>query len=155
MRRKVVLKIKCQSEVRLYLRSKVSIPGLNHSRKRGCRCRHWPSHKGRLAKVKECFRGVVWSEDFTKIEDHLVVRPALLYGVECWPIKKCKGQRMTVAEKRMLHWMCGHTRLDRIRSAVIRDKIGVTPIEDKMRETRLKCFSHISRRSEDAPMRRC
>jgi len=44
---------------------------------------------------------------------------------------------MKVVEMRMIRWICGHTRLDRIRNEVIRDKIGVASIEDKMREARL------------------
>ena len=55
----------------------------------------------------------------------------------------------------MLRWMCGHMRLDRIRKDVVRDNIGLIPIKDKMREARVKWFSHIRRRSEDAPVRRC
>ena len=51
--------------------------------------------------------------------------------------------------------MCGHTRVDRIRNEVIRDIFNVDPIKDKMRETRLKWFSHVKRRSVDDPMRRC
>jgi len=38
----------------------------------------------------------------------------------------------------MIWWMCGYTKLDRIRNVVIREKIGVAPIEDKMRESRLR-----------------
>jgi len=44
----------------------------------------------------------------------MVVRPALLYGADCWPIKKSQVQRMKVAEIRMIRWMSGHTRLDKI-----------------------------------------
>jgi len=33
--------------------------------------------------------------------------------------------------------MCGHTRLDRIRNEVIRDKVGVAHIEVKMLEARI------------------
>ena len=33
---------------------------------------------------------------------HIVVRPALLYGAECWPVKKSHVQRMRVAEMRMI-----------------------------------------------------
>ncbi|XP_070046825.1 uncharacterized protein [Nicotiana tomentosiformis] len=62
---------------------------------------------------------------------------------------------MKVAEMRMLRWMCGHTRLDKIRNEVIHDKLGVAPIEDKMREARLRWFGHVRRRSTDALVRRC
>ena len=55
----------------------------------------------------------------------MVVRSALLYGAECWPIKKSQVHRMKVVEMRMIRWMCGHTRLDKIRNEVIRSKIGV------------------------------
>jgi len=47
--------------------------------------------------------------------------------------------------------MCGHTRLDRIRNEVIRSKIGVANIEDKM--ARLRWFDH--RKSMDTPVRKC
>ena len=38
---------------------------------------------------------------------------------------------------------------------MIRGKIGVTSIEDKMRETRLRWFGHVRRRPIDAPVRKC
>ena len=62
---------------------------------------------------------------------------------------------MMVAEMRMIRWMCGYTRLDRIRNVVIRERVGVVSLEKKMRETRLRWFGHIKRRSVDAPVRRC
>ena len=52
----------------------------------------------------------------------MVIRPTLLYGPECWPIKRFHIQRMRVAEIRMICWICGHTRLDKIRNEVIRAK---------------------------------
>jgi len=85
----------------------------------------------------------------------MVVRPAVLYGSECWPLKKAQVQRLTVAEMRMLRWICGYTRLDRIRNGVIRDLVKVAPIGDKMRESRLRWFGHVKRRNVDAPVRRC
>ena len=60
-----------------------------------------------------------------------------------------------VAEMRMIRWMCGYTRLDRIRNGVIRERVGVAPLVDKLRETRLRWFGHVKRRSVDAPVRRC
>jgi len=38
---------------------------------------------------------------------------------------------------------------------VIRGKIGVASIEDKMREARLRWFGDIRRRPRSAPVRRC
>ena len=60
-----------------------------------------------------------------------------------------------VPDMRMIRWLYGFTKLDRIINKVIGEKIGVAPIEDKMRETRLRWFSHVKRRSEDALVRRC
>ncbi|XP_009759062.2 uncharacterized protein [Nicotiana sylvestris] len=85
----------------------------------------------------------------------VVVRPTILYGAECWPIKSSLVQQMNIAEMRMLRWMYGHTSLDRIRNEIIRDKVGVAPVEAKMREARLRWFGHVKRRSTDAPVRRC
>ncbi|PHT51239.1 Peroxidase 9 [Capsicum baccatum] len=62
---------------------------------------------------------------------------------------------MKVAEMRMLRWMCGLTRGDRVRNDTIREKVGVTPVECKMREVRLRWFGHVKRRGMDAPVRRC
>ena len=38
---------------------------------------------------------------------------------------------------------------------VIRERVGVAPLEDKLRETRLRWFGHVKRRSVSAPVRRC
>jgi len=62
---------------------------------------------------------------------------------------------MRVAKIRIIHWICNHTRLDKIRNEVIRSAIGVASIEDRIREARLRWFNHISRRNIDAPVRRC
>ena len=62
---------------------------------------------------------------------------------------------MMAADMRMTRWMCGYTRIDRMRNGVIRDLVKVTSIEDKARETRFRWFSHVKRRSVNAPVRRC
>jgi len=41
---------------------------------------------------------------------------------------------MRITEMRMSRWICGHTKLDRIRNEVIRGKIRVASVEDKIRE---------------------
>ena len=60
-----------------------------------------------------------------------------------------------VAEMRMVRWMYGFTRIDRVRNGVIRNLAKVAPIEEKIRESRLRWFGHVKRRSTVAPVRRC
>ena len=43
------------------------------------------------------------------------IRPALLYGTECWATKRHHAHKMSVAEMCMLRWMCGNTRRDKVR----------------------------------------
>ncbi|XP_070013521.1 uncharacterized protein [Nicotiana sylvestris] len=85
----------------------------------------------------------------------MMVRPTMLYGAECWPVKNSHVQKMKVAEMSMLRWMCGCTMRDKIKNEVIRDRMGVTPVEDKMWELRLRWFGHVKRRNIDAPVTRC
>jgi len=44
---------------------------------------------------------------------------------------------MSVAEMHMLRLMCGNTRRYKVRNEDIRTKIGIAPVEEKMRENRL------------------
>lgn len=69
--------------------------------------------------------------------------------------KKSQVQRLIVAKTRMIQWTCGHTRMGRISSEVIKNKVKVAPIKDKMRRTRHKWFDQGKRKSVDAPVRRC
>jgi len=68
----------------------------------------------------------------------MVVSPAVLYGTECWSIKKTQVQKLMVEKMRMIRSMYGYTRMDKISNGVIRDLVKVALIEDKMRETRLR-----------------
>ena len=57
----------------------------------------------------------------------------MLYSAECWPTKRRHVQQISVAEIRMLRWICGHTRRDRVRNDDIRDRLGVALIEHRLR----------------------
>ncbi|PVH39123.1 hypothetical protein PAHAL_5G442400 [Panicum hallii] len=81
------------------------------------------------------------------------IRPAMLYGAECWPTKRRHVQQLSVAEMRMLRWFCGHTRRDRVRNEEIRDRVGVAPLEEKVIQHRLRWFGHVQRRPPEAPVR--
>jgi hypothetical protein len=75
-----------------------------------------------------------------------------LYGAECWPTKRRHVQQLSVAEMRMLRWICGNIR-DRVRNDDIREKLGVAPVEEKLVQYRLRWFGHIQRRPAEAPVR--
>jgi hypothetical protein len=76
-----------------------------------------------------------------------------LHGAECWPNKMRHVQQLSVAEMRMLRWICGNTRRDRVRNDDIRERLGVAPVEEKLVQHRLRWFGHIQRRPAEAPVR--
>ncbi|PHT56504.1 hypothetical protein CQW23_04990 [Capsicum baccatum] len=51
--------------------------------------------------------------------------------------------------------MCGHIRKDKVGNGIIREKVRVISVEDKMREVRLRWFGHVMRKGLDASVRRC
>ena len=62
-------------------------------------------------------------------------------------------QQISVTEIRMLHWICGHTRRDRVWNDDIRDRLEVAPIEEKLVQHRLRWFRHVQWRPPEAPVR--
>ena len=80
------------------------------------------------------------------------IRPAMLYGAKCWPTKR-HVQQISVVKMRMLRWICGHTRRDRVRNDDIRDRLGVAPIEEKLVQLRFRWFGYVQRRPPEAPVR--
>ncbi|VDO80293.1 unnamed protein product [Heligmosomoides polygyrus] len=71
------------------------------------------------------------------------------YAAECWPVTKKIESRLSVLETKMLRRTAGVTRLNRVRNDTIRQRIGVAPIADKLREARLRCYGHILRSNDD------
>jgi hypothetical protein len=100
------------------------------------------SHRIRAGWVKwRQASGVLCDKKFpNKLKDKFymtVIRPAMLYGAECWATKGQHIQKMSVAEMRMLRWICDHTKKYRIRNGDIRDKLGVAAIQEKLVQHRL------------------
>jgi hypothetical protein len=79
----------------------------------------------------------------------MMIRPAMLYGAECWPTNRRLVQQLSVAEMHMLHWIYGHTRMYRVRNDGTCDHPGVAPIEEKLVQHRLRWFSYVQRRPSD------
>jgi hypothetical protein len=57
------------------------------------------------------------------------VRPAMLYGTECWTVKNQHENKISLAEMRMFGWMCGKTRQDK--NPNLRERIGVALIVER------------------------
>ena len=83
-----------------------------------------------------------------------IVRPALLYGTECWAMKESDKRRLNTTEMRMLRAILGVTRLDRIRNEEIRRRLNVMPIEALLRQGRLRWYGHVQRRDDGNAIRR-
>ncbi|KAM2010028.1 hypothetical protein ACFX16_004719 [Malus domestica] len=79
----------------------------------------------------------------------------MFYGTECWMVKYRHVQKMSVTGMRMFRRMYRLTRKDKIKNEDIQDKVGVTAIEDKMRENQLRRLGHVNRRLTNAPVRTC
>ena len=62
---------------------------------------------------------------------------------KCWAIMKWHICKMSIVEMRMLRWISGNTWKDRIQNEEIHLKIGVVPIDEKMREDCLRWFGHV------------
>ncbi|KAJ8710705.1 hypothetical protein PYW08_009220 [Mythimna loreyi] len=77
-----------------------------------------------------------------------VIRPVILYGSECWAVKKTDEKRLHVAEMRMLRWMCGVTRMDKVRNEYIRGSLKVAPVTEKLKGNSLSWYGHVKRRDE-------
>ena len=58
-------------------------------------------------------------------------------------------KKLDVAEMRMLRWMSGVTKIDRIRNERIRGTAKVGEISMKVQESRLKWYGHVLRREEE------
>jgi hypothetical protein len=60
----------------------------------------------------------------------VVARPSLRYGSDMWVTVKRDMTRLEAAEMRFLRSVTGYTRLDKIRSEVIRRELEISGIED-------------------------
>ena len=85
-------------------------------------------------------------------EYRIGISSAMLYGAECWPTKRRHVQQLNVTEMWMLWRICGHIIRNRVRNEVIRDRVGVAPIEEKLTQYRLRWFLYIQWRPPEAPV---
>jgi hypothetical protein len=61
---------------------------------------------------------------------------------------KVKDETRPATEMRMLRWMCGVTRMDRIRNEYIRAILKAASVFEKLRSNRLAWYGHVTLRDE-------
>ena len=64
-------------------------------------------------------------------------------------MKKAQEKKLDVAEMRMLRWMSGVTKLDRIRNERIRGTTKVGEISKKVQESCLRWYGYVLRREDE------
>ena len=74
-----------------------------------------------------------------------ILRPILLYGHESW--KKLKS-KITAANMRVLRFVNGVSRRDRVRNPDIYEEFKIKPIIETIQTDQLRWFGHVMRRDE-------
>ena len=75
----------------------------------------------------------------------VVARPTLLYGSETWETTKRDMTRLEAAEMRFLRSVEGYTRLDKIRSEVIRKELEISGIQDVRSKYKQNWINHLEK----------
>ena len=78
-----------------------------------------------------------------------VVRPVLMYGSETLALRKAEQNLLERTEMRMLRWMRGLKRIEKIRKGEISARAGVANIRGKIREAKLRWLGHVERQTEE------
>jgi len=73
----------------------------------------------------------------------VVARPTLLYGSETWVTTKRDMTRLEAAEMRFLRSVKGYTRLDKIRTEVIRKEREISGIPDVRAKYKQNWINHL------------
>ena len=80
---------------------------------------------------------------------NIVVRSAMVHGLETVAVKKKQLEEMEVAEIKMLRFAMGVTTKDKIRNEYIRHAVKVELLRMQTREGRLRWYGHVTRRDQE------
>ena len=75
----------------------------------------------------------------------VVARPTPLYGSKTWVTTTRDMTRLEAAEMRFLRSVKGYTRLDKIRSEVIRKELDISGIQDVRSKHKQNWINHLER----------
>ena len=73
----------------------------------------------------------------------------MVYGAECWAVRKKEERKLHTTEMRMLRWARGNTRLYHVRNVDIWKEGRMYPMAEFLREKRLIWYGHVQRRDKD------
>ena len=73
----------------------------------------------------------------------------MLYGAECWAMRKKEEHLQNKTEMRMLRWIQEISLKDHVRSEEIRKRLNVMPIVDQVTKRRLSWYGHLKRRKPE------
>lgn len=129
--------------VYMLLKKGFKYPRINHSTQRGYQQQHYSLHKTRSAEMKECVTNLYDKKVLPKPKGKFYTRSFV------WCRRRTRQtihiQKMTLAEMRMIRWICGHSRRDNVRNKVTSGKVEMAL---------MRWFKHVKRRGLDAPTRR-
>ena len=96
----------------------------------------------------------------TKLKDKVyktAIKPAMVYGAECWAVRKKEERKLHTSKMRMLRWARGNTRLDHVRNVETsgkRNTCWLYPMAKFLRQKRLMWFGHVQRPDKDEATRK-
>ena len=104
-----------------------------------------------LSPKKLCSSPLIFNFFLTRLP---LYKTAMLYGAETWATTKRQEKQLEVNKMRMLRWMCGVTRKDKIRNEHIRGTTRVAQASKKITERRLIWYGHVMRRDGEHILRK-
>ena len=77
-----------------------------------------------------------------------VVRSAMLYGMETVVVMESQVRKMEVVELKMVRWVLGVTRKNKIKNEYVRGTTKIAKLGDKLWKVKLHWYGHMKRREE-------
>ena len=71
-----------------------------------------------------------------------VITPVLLYGAECWTVRKKEEQILEKTQMRMLRRIKGVTLRDKVKSVDVRKELAMNSIRDSQRKETTLVWTH-------------
>src|SRR6218665_1588905 len=86
---------------------------------------------------------------FQRYEFYNVILLGILYGSECWSLRKEDEQRLLVAEMSWQRGIIGRSRREKVRNEQTREELGAEEtVVQKIKKRRLQRFGHVERMEE-------